>query len=181
VELTGLPLLSTSCSTESTTVAIETTASETVLVICDAMTPTTDRKAQLITASTAFFEALARKDFASVPWADSVVLRAPLVSGGADVPLIVRDAVRTFFNALGPNLGEVRIVGHFVNEDLTAIITKAEVGVLQPACVLRVADLFEVDAEGQITARKTPRSPAGSPMKIFNDVSRHGRTVLVHV
>ena len=123
------------------------------------MAPTTDRKAQLITASMAFFEALARKDFASVPWADSVLFRAPLVSGGPDVPLIGRDAVLTFFNALGPNLGEVRIVGHFMNEDLTAIITKAEVGVLQPACVLRVADLFEVDAEGQITAQENHFDP----------------------
>jgi hypothetical protein len=123
------------------------------------MGPTTDRKAQLITASMAFFEGLARKDFASVPWADAVVFRAPLVSGGTDVPLIGRDAVLAFFNALGPNLGQVRIVGHFMNEDLTAIMTKAEVGVLQPACVLRVADMFEVDAQGQITAQENHFDP----------------------
>jgi hypothetical protein len=70
-----------------------------------------------------------------------------------------RDAVLTFFRALGPNLGEVRILGHFLNEDLTAIVTKAEVGVLQPACVLRVADLLEVNAEGRITAQENHYDP----------------------
>jgi hypothetical protein len=130
-----------------------------ILVFCNAMAPTTDRKAQLIAASMAFFDALARKDFASVPWADTIVFRAPLVSGGAEVPVIGRDAVLAFFTALGPNLGQVRIVGHFMNDDLTAIITKAEVGVLQPACVLRVADLFEVDAAGRITAQENHFDP----------------------
>ena len=70
-----------------------------------------------------------------------------------------RDAVLAFFSALSPNLGEVRVVGHFLNEDLTAIITKAEVGILQPACVLRVADLFEVDADGRITAQENHYDP----------------------
>jgi hypothetical protein len=92
-----------------------------------ALTP--DRKSQLITAATAYFEGLARRDFASVPWADAIVFRGPLTPGGADAPLMGRDAVLAFFSALGPNLGEVRIVGHFLNEDLTAIVTKAEVGI----------------------------------------------------
>ena len=120
-----------------------------------AMAPTPDRKAQLIAAATAYFEGLARKDFASIPWADKVVFRGPLASA----PLIGRDAVLGFFDALGPNLGQVRIQGHFVNEDLTAVITKAEVGILQPACALRVADLFEVDTEGRITAQENHYDP----------------------
>ncbi|MBM3796120.1 MAG: hypothetical protein FJW31_19135 [Acidobacteria bacterium] len=64
-----------------------------------------------------------------------------------------------FFNAIGPNLGEARIVGHFFNEDLTAIMTKAEVGVVQLPCVLRVADLSEVEAEGQITSQGNHDDP----------------------
>ena len=64
-----------------------------------------------------------------------------------------------FFNALGPNLGEVRILRHFLTEDLTAIMTKAEVGVLQPRCVLRVADMFEVDSEGRITTQENHYDP----------------------
>jgi hypothetical protein len=46
-----------------------------------------------------------------------------------------------------------------MNDDLTAIMTKAEVGVLQPACVLRVADLFEVDMAGRITAQENHFDP----------------------
>ena len=82
------------------------------------MAPTTDRKAQLVRAATAYFDGLARKDFASVPWADSVVFRGPLSPGGAGAPLIGKNAVLTFFNTIGPNLGEVRIVGHFLKDDL---------------------------------------------------------------
>ncbi len=123
------------------------------------MAPSPDRKSQLIAAATAYFEGLARKDFTSVPWSDAVVFRSPLLPGGAETPHVGRDGVLAFFNALGPNLGEVRIVGHFFNEDLTAIVTKAEVCVLQPACVLRVTDLFEVDAEGRITAQENHYDP----------------------
>ena len=123
------------------------------------MAPTPDRKSQLIAAATAYFKGLGSKDFASIPWAETIVFRGPLSPGGAESPLVGRDSVLDFFGALGPNLGEVRIVGHFLNEDLTAIITKAEVGVLQPACVLRVADIFEVDADGRITAQENHYDP----------------------
>ena len=123
------------------------------------MAPTADRKAQLIAAATAFFDGLARKDITSVPWAEAVVFRAPLLPGGAEVPIIGRDAVIAFLTARGPNLGEVRVVRHFLSEELDAIVTKAEVAVLQPACVLRVADLFEVDAEGRITAQENHFDP----------------------
>lgn len=123
------------------------------------MSPTPDRKSQLISTATAYFKGLASKDFASIPWAEAVVFRGPLTPGGAESPLIGRSEVVSFFKALGPNLGEVRIIGHFVDEDLSAIITKAEVGILQPTCVLRVADLFEVDAEGRITAQENHYDP----------------------
>jgi hypothetical protein len=123
------------------------------------MAPTRNRKSQLITAATAYFEGLARKDFGSVPWADAVVFRGPLNPGGTEIPLRGRGSVVDFFTSLGPNLGEVRIIGHFLNDDLTAIVTKAEVGILQPRCVLRVADLFEVDAEGRITSQENHYDP----------------------
>ena len=123
------------------------------------MSPTPDRKGQLIVAATAYFEGLARKNFDSIPWAETVVFRGPLSPGGSESPLIGRDAVLNFFRTLGPNLGEVRILSHFLNEDLTAIVTKAEIGVLQPACVLRIADLFEVDTQGRITAQENHYDP----------------------
>ena len=123
------------------------------------MAPTPDRKSQLITAATAYFEGLARKDFDSIPWADTIVFRGPLAPGGAEAPLLGRNSVLAFFNALGPNLGEVRIVGHFLSLDLTSIVTKAEVGVLQLPCVLRIADVFEVDADGRITSQENHYDP----------------------
>lgn len=123
------------------------------------MAPTRDRKSQLITAATAYFDGLARRDFDSIPWADNVVFRGPLAPGGAETPLIGRDEVLAFFRALGPNLGDVRVIGHFLSEEFTSIMIKAEVGVLHPACVLRVADLFEVDLEGRITAQENHYDP----------------------
>jgi hypothetical protein len=86
-------------------------------------------------------------------------LRSPLAPGGAETPLIGKDAVLAFFSAIGPNLGKVRIIGYFLNEYLTAIMTKAEAGILQPPCVLRLADLFEVDAEGHITSQENHYDP----------------------
>ena len=77
------------------------------------MAPTRNRKSQLITAATAYFEGLARKDFGSVPWADAVVFRGPLNPGGTEIPLRGRGSVVDFFTSLGPNLGEVSIIGHF--------------------------------------------------------------------
>lgn len=123
------------------------------------MAPSLDRKTQLVAAATAYFDGLARKDFAGIPWADNIVFRGPLAPGGAEAPLMGRNAVLAFFDAIGPNLGEVRIAGHFLKEDLTAIVTKAEVGILQPACVLRVADLFEIDTEGRITSQENHYDP----------------------
>src|SRR5688500_14843015 len=70
------------------------------LLTCRAMAPTPDRKSQLITAASAYFEGLARKDFTSVPWAETVVFRSPLTPGGAEAPLIGRNAVLAFFTAL---------------------------------------------------------------------------------
>jgi hypothetical protein len=130
-----------------------------LLILCRTMAPTLDRKSQLVAAATAYFAGLASKDFASVPWAETIVFRGPLSPGGVESPLVGRDSALAFFNALGPKLGEVRILTHFLNEDLTAIITKAEVSVLEPTCVLRVADLFEVDTEGRITAQENHYDP----------------------
>src|SRR5688500_16709016 len=92
------------------------------LLLFMAMASTSDRKSQLITAASANFEGLARKDFAAVPWSEAIAFRSPLAPEGAEAPLIRRDGVLAFFTALGPNLGEVRIVSHFLNEDLTAIM-----------------------------------------------------------
>jgi len=39
------------------------------------------RRAQLRAVAEAYFEALAKKDFTAIPYADTVVLRAPLAPG----------------------------------------------------------------------------------------------------
>jgi hypothetical protein len=123
------------------------------------MAPTTNRKAVLVAAAVAYFDGLSSKQFNSIPWAEDIVFRGPLAPDGPEQPTVGRTAVLAFFEALGPNLGETRVLGHFLSEDLTSIITKAEVDIRQPACVLRVADLFVVDSEGRITAQENHYDP----------------------
>jgi hypothetical protein len=123
------------------------------------MAPTADRKAQLIAAATAFFDGLARKDMTFLPWLETVVFRAPLLPGGRRGSDNRQGYCDSLLTALGPHLGEVRIVGHLLSEDLTAIVTKAELAFLQPACTLRVANSFEVDADGRISAQENHFDP----------------------
>src|SRR5690349_20409094 len=86
-------------------------------------TSTTKRRTQLRAVAEAYFGALARKDFAAIPYDDNVVLRAPLVPGGVHKPLLGKDALRTaWWPPLVPVLGEVKVIEHYFNEQLTAVI-----------------------------------------------------------
>lgn len=108
----------------------------------------------------AYFGALARKDFAAIPYDNNIVLRAPLVPGGVHKPLVGKDALRsTWWPPLVPVLGEVKVIEHYFNEQLTAVITEAEIHTLNPVAVLRVADRFTVNSAWNIRARKPLRSP----------------------
>jgi hypothetical protein len=112
----------------------------------------TKRRAQLRAVAEAYFAALAQKDFTAIPYADAVVLRAPLAPGGVHNPLTGKEALRTiWWPPVVPALGEVTVIEHSLNEALTAIITEAEIHLVNPRVTLRVADRFTVNAEGQIT------------------------------
>jgi hypothetical protein len=117
-----------------------------------------NRQAQLARVVRAYFEGLNSKNISNVPWSDSVILRAPLAEGGSEKPLIGRDAVAAYFEAVLPALGEVRLVDWYVNESLTAIVGKAEI-TLANGRTLRVADVFEVDGSGHITVQENHYDP----------------------
>jgi hypothetical protein len=118
------------------------------------------RRAQLRAAAEAYFAALAKKDFTAIPYAAAVILRAPLAPGGVHAPLIGKEALRTtWWPPLVPALGEVKVIEHYLNEALTAIITEAEVHLVNPPAVLRVADRFTVDAAGQIVEQENHFDP----------------------
>jgi hypothetical protein len=55
------------------------------------------RRAQLRAVAEAYFRALAQKDFATIPYDDSVVLRAPLAPVGVHNPLVGKEALRTIW------------------------------------------------------------------------------------
>jgi hypothetical protein len=118
------------------------------------------RRAQLRAAAEAYFAALAQKDFEAIPYAETVVLRAPLAPGGVHQPLIGRAALRTvWWPPLAHALGAVRVLDIYVNDTLTGICVAAEVSVGEPPVVLRVADRFAVNAAGQIVEQENHFDP----------------------
>jgi hypothetical protein len=118
------------------------------------------RRAQLRAVAEAYFAALAKKVFTAIPYADTVVLRAPLAPGGVHTPLVGKEALRTiWWPPLVPALGAVKVLEHYLNESLTAIITEAEISIVNPPATLRVADRFTVNAEGLIVEQENHFDP----------------------
>lgn len=117
------------------------------------------RRKQLTELSELYFASLEKRDVSEVPWHEDIVLHSPLAPEGLDVPLKGRSAVVQWFEVLYPVLGETRVLEHYFNEDLTAIATRADVGITDPQCLLRVVDRFTVDAEGRITAQENHYDP----------------------
>ena len=120
----------------------------------------TERKARLREASEGFFAALNRKDFEAIPYDEHVVFRAPIAPGGRHFPLLGRQALRTiWWPPLAPLLWEVRVVAHYYNDDLTAIVTEADVLTRNPTATLRVADRFVVNQAGKIVDQENHFDP----------------------
>jgi hypothetical protein len=118
------------------------------------------RRAQLRAVAEAYFEALAKKDFAAIPYDDYVTLRAPLAPGGVHHPLVGKEALRTiWWPPLVPALGAVKVIEHYINDQLTAIITEAEIDTVNPRATLRVADRFTVNAAGKIIEQENHFDP----------------------
>lgn len=120
------------------------------------------RRATLRSAADAYFAALTRRDFDAIPYADDVVLRAPLVPGGAANPLSGRETLRTvWWQPLVPALDgvTVSVIDYYVNADATGICVAAEVTLPTARATLRVADRFSVDADGRITEQENHFDP----------------------
>ncbi len=111
-----------------------------------------------------YFDGLAKRDVADVPWDDNVILHAPLAPGGYDAPLIGIVAVRAYFASLYPVLGDVTIIEHYYNAALTAVATRADVGITQPAVTLHVIDSFTLNSAVKIVEQTNhfdPRAALG--------------------
>ena len=123
-----------------------------------------ERRAQLRAVAEAYFAGMAAKDMAGVPYDDDVVMRSPLAPPDLALPyeaypLIGREAVLTWFAGLYPVLGEMRVVEHYINEELTTIATRSDVGITNPPCTLRVVDRFTVSADGKIVEQENHYDP----------------------
>jgi len=124
--------------------------------------PEGSRRATLRATTDAYFAALARRDFDAIPYADNVVLRAPVVPGGGANPLSGRETLRTvWWQPLVPALDgvTVNVIDYYVNADATAVCVTAEVILPVAKATLRVADRFTVDADGRITEQENHFDP----------------------
>jgi hypothetical protein len=124
----------------------------------------TERRQQLRNIAEGYFEALRQKDFAAIPYADDATLRAPLAPGGVNDPLVGKHSLyEQWWIPLVPALegAEIVVLEHYLNEALTAICTEAIItlNVVSPPAVLRVADRFTINADGQITEQENHFDP----------------------
>jgi hypothetical protein len=117
------------------------------------------RRSQLKAVADAYFEGLTRRDVSAVPWDDQVVVYAPLGPNGLKEPMRGRDTVVSWFSGLYPVLGRARVIEHYLNDDLTAIATRADVEITDPPCTLRVVDRFTVNADGKIIEQENHYDP----------------------
>ena len=118
-----------------------------------------ERRERLKAISEVYFAGLAQKDMSAVPWAEDVVVRSPLAPEGLETPMVGAPAVHEWFESLFPVLGEIRVIEHYYNEDLTAVATRSDVGITDPQCTLRVVDRFHVNNEGKITEQENHYDP----------------------
>jgi hypothetical protein len=115
------------------------------------------RKEQLKNVAENYFESFKTKSFASIPYSEDVVLRAPIVPGGVHNPLKGKQEVfKQWWQPLEPALEgvSIKIIDYFYNDSLTAVIAKADFTLAGPGITLRVADLFFVNEEGKITEQE---------------------------
>ena len=122
------------------------------------------RKEQLRAITEGYFEALRRKDFSLIPYDDNVTLRAPLVPGGVNQPLVGKEALRAqWWQPLEPAMEgvQIQVLDHYVNESLTSIVAEAEITItiVDSPATLRVADRFTVNGAGRIVEQENHFDP----------------------
>lgn len=115
------------------------------------------RKEQLKKVAENYFESFKTKSFASIPYSEDVVLRAPIAPGGVHNPIKGKQEVfKQWWQPLEPALEgvSIKIIDQFYNDSLTGVIAKADFTLAGPGITLRVADLFFVNEEGKITEQE---------------------------
>jgi hypothetical protein len=122
------------------------------------------RQARLRAVAEAYFEALRQRDFAAIPYAENVNLRAPLAPGGAQHPLIGKPALHEhWWLPLAPALAgaEIKVLEYYVNDGLTAVCAAAEItlNAVTPPVTLRVADRFTLNAADEIVEQENHFDP----------------------
>ena len=119
-------------------------------------------RARLTAAVDAYFGALVQRNFDAIPYAEDVVLRAPLVPGGVANPLSGRETLRTvWWRPLVPALDgiTIHVIDYYTNVNATAICAAAEMTLPVANTTLRVVDRFRIDADGQITEQENHFDP----------------------
>ena len=120
------------------------------------------RVEQLKAVAEAYFNSLRQRNFDTIPFDEKAALRAPLTPGGVQVPLEGKTAIREkWWTPLEPALQDVtiNILGHYIHEDLTGIVSEAEIILKSPVVSLRVADRFSINSEARITEQENHFDP----------------------
>ena len=114
-----------------------------------------ERAQQLHGIARNYIASLGAGDFDSIPYVETIELRAPLCPGGSAVPLVGRDNLKETWWAPLPNLvSGVEIIDTYVNDDLSAVTVEFLCHIESMACTLRIIDRFRVNGEGGITSQE---------------------------
>lgn len=105
----------------------------------------------------AYFEGIAAKDMAQVPWAADATLRTPLNPAGGETVLIRgRKAILDFFNSILPAVASLKFLRYYAG-DGSWVAGQAEIG-LANGKTLYVLDAFRVE-DGKIVEQQNHYDP----------------------
>ena len=114
-----------------------------------------DRAQQLHEIARNYLASLGAGDFDSIPYVETIELRAPLCPGGSAIPLIGRNNLKVTWWAPLPDLvSKVELIDSYVNEELSAVTVEFLCHIDAMSCVLRIVDRCRVNADGRITSQE---------------------------
>ena len=123
-----------------------------------------DERANLLhsLASGYVTDGLGTGDFDAIPYADDVVLRAPLCPGGSLVPIEGKENLReTWWRPLPDLVSGTEVVDTYVNQDQSAVTVEFLCHIKAPKCTLRIIDRFQVNSKGKIVSQENFFDPRG--------------------
>ena len=114
-----------------------------------------ERAQQLHELGRNYVASLGGGDFDSIPYVETIKLRAPLCPGGSAISLIGRDNLKEKWWAPLPDLvSGVELIDSYVNEELSAVTVEFLCHIEAMSCTLRIIDRFRVNGDGQITSQE---------------------------